>query len=212
MSRLAEIYILDVPFHADRAYTYYIPESLTDSAVPGSLCEVPFGRGNRRMTGVVASVRDDSGEAEGIKPVAASVGDGPVLDGEALSLCLFMKEYTLCTFGDAIRAVVPAGAMAKVITSYRVVRSTAQAFADAAGERGRLVFSLIGNRKSFTKQSLQSELDFDCTSAVRALFEAGVIEKVTEIRGGGAAKVRGCLCPPPSSDPIRRSGTASRTG
>ncbi|MBE6724545.1 MAG: primosomal protein N' [Ruminococcaceae bacterium] len=211
MSRLAEIYILDVPFHADRAYTYYIPESLTDSAVPGSLCEVPFGRGNRRMTGVVASVRD--GEAsEGIKPVASSVGDGPVLDGEALSLCLFMKEYTLCTFGDAIRAVVPAGAMAKVITSYRVVRSTAQAFADAAGERGRLVFSLIGNRKSFTKQSLQSELDFDCTSAVRALFEAGVIEKVTEIRGGGAAKVRRLLVPSPlfGSDPEEWNRVADR--
>ncbi len=91
MSRLADIYILDVPFHADRAYTYYIPETLTDSAVPGSLCEVPFGRGNRRMTGVVTAVRDGEA-AEGIKPVAASVGDGPILDGEAGALCLFMKE------------------------------------------------------------------------------------------------------------------------
>ncbi|MBQ3637822.1 MAG: hypothetical protein II953_05610, partial [Clostridia bacterium] len=61
MSRLAEIYILDVPFHADRAYTYYIPDSLADSVVPGSLADVPFGRGNRRMTGVVVSVKE--GEA-----------------------------------------------------------------------------------------------------------------------------------------------------
>ena len=197
MSRLADIYILDVPFHADRAYTYYIPETLTDSAVPGSLCEVPFGRGNRRMTGVVTAVRD--GEAvEGIKPVAASVGDGPILDGEAVALCLFMKEYTLCTFGDAMKAVVPAGAVSKVITSYRVVRGAGQTFADAAGERGRLVFSLIGGRTRFTKQSLQAELDFDCTGTLKTLFDAGLIEKCTEVRGGTALKTRRLLLPGPA--------------
>jgi hypothetical protein len=31
---IAEIYVLDVPFHADRAYTYYIPPTLEDSVVP----------------------------------------------------------------------------------------------------------------------------------------------------------------------------------
>ena len=77
---IAEIYVLDVPFHADRAYTYYIPPTLEDSVVPGSVAEVPFGRGNRRMTGIVTAVRE--GEApEGSKPVAAVVGDGPILDG-----------------------------------------------------------------------------------------------------------------------------------
>ena len=38
---IAEIYVLDVPFHADRAYTYYIPQTLEDSVVPGSVAEVP---------------------------------------------------------------------------------------------------------------------------------------------------------------------------
>ena len=204
MSRLAEIYILDVPFHADRAYTYFIPESLTDAVVPGTLCEVPFGRGNRRMTGVVTAVREGEA-AEGVKPVTSGVGDGPVLDAEAVGLCLFLKEHTLCTFGDAMRTVVPAGAVSKVITSYRVVPDVRRTFADVAGERGRIVYSLVEDRPRFTKQAIQAEADFDVTGTLKTLFEAGLIEKCTEIRGGSGVKTRRLLLPGPDyeADPER---------
>jgi primosomal protein N' (replication factor Y) len=199
VSRLAEIYVLDVPFHADRAYTYYVPDALGAEVAPGSLAEVPFGRGNRSMTGVVTAVRD--GEApEGVKPVASVVGDGPVLDAEAIGLCLFMKEYTLCTFGDAMKTVVPAGAVSKVITTYRVVRGVSRTFADAAGERGRLVYSVVQDRDRFTKQSVQAELDFDITGTIKTLFEAGLIEKCVEVRGGSSSKVRRFLLPGPGYD------------
>ncbi len=194
MSRLAEIHILDVPFHADRAYTYYIPDSLADSVVPGSLADVPFGRGNRRMTGVVVSVKE--GEAgEGTKPVGASVGDGPVLDAELIGLCLFMKEYTLCTFGDAMKTAVPAGAMARVITSYRVVRGSERTFADAAGERGRLVYLLTASKPMFTKQSVQSEVDFDCTGVFRTLQKAGLIEICSDVRENSRSRIKRLLYP-----------------
>ena len=70
MAALAELYVLDVPYHADRAYTYYVPDTLLDTLVPGVVAEVPFGRGNRRMSGVVTALRE--GEVpEGTKPVAS---------------------------------------------------------------------------------------------------------------------------------------------
>ncbi|MBO7404353.1 MAG: primosomal protein N' [Clostridia bacterium] len=197
---IAEIYVLDVPFHADRAYTYYIPPTLEDSVVPGSVAEVPFGRGNRRMTGIVTAVRD--GEApEGSKPVAAVVGDGPVLDGELLGLCLFVKEYTLSTFGDALRTVVPPNALSKIVTYYRVnadtdaVKSAMQALKGAVGERGRLVWSLIEHRQRFTRQAVQTEVDFDCTKTLSAMLDLGIIEKCTEVKRSSAGLIRRTYSP-----------------
>ncbi|MBQ3707005.1 MAG: primosomal protein N' [Clostridia bacterium] len=192
---IAEIYVLDVPFHADRAYTYYVPPTLEDSVVPGSVAEVPFGRGNRRMTGIVTAVRD--GETpEGAKPVAAVVGDGPVLDGELLGLCLFLKEYTLSTFGDALRTVIPPNAMSKIVTYYRVApagentKNAMQALKAAVGERGRLVWSLIEHRQRFTRQAVQAEVDFDCTKTLTAMLGLGLIEKVTEVKRSSAGLIR----------------------
>ena len=63
MSSLAEVYILDVPYHADKAYTYYVPVTAEDSVERGSVVEVPFGKGNRRVAGIVTDIV--SGEPDG---------------------------------------------------------------------------------------------------------------------------------------------------
>ena len=56
MGELASVYILDVPYHADKPYTYYIPPDMAEHCLPGHLVEVPFGKGNRRMTAVVSEL------------------------------------------------------------------------------------------------------------------------------------------------------------
>jgi primosomal protein N' len=151
------------------------------------------------MTGIVTAVRD--GEApEGSKPVASVVGDGPVLDGEMLGLCLFVKEYTLSTFGDALRTVVPPNALSKIVTYYRVnggegVKSRMQALHGAVGERGRLVWSLIEHKTRFTRQAVQSEVDFDCTKTLAAMLSLGIIEKCTEVKPSSAGRVRRIFSP-----------------
>ena len=50
MAGEAKVYILDIPYHADKAYSYYIPDAVASQICPGAIVEVPFGRGNRRMT------------------------------------------------------------------------------------------------------------------------------------------------------------------
>ena len=58
MAKTAGVYILDIPYHADKAYTYYVPATVEESVEPGSVVLVPFGKGNRRMTGVVTEVAE----------------------------------------------------------------------------------------------------------------------------------------------------------
>ena len=96
MASLAQVYILDIPYSADKPYTYYFHAPVA----PGDLVEVPFGKGNRVMTAVVHTVTEGEPD-EKTKPIAGICVEG-LLSAEMLGLCLFMKEYTLCTDGQRL--------------------------------------------------------------------------------------------------------------
>lgn len=49
----AGVYILDVPYQADRLYSYLIPEKLRETLAPGDFVSLPFGKGNRQQTALV---------------------------------------------------------------------------------------------------------------------------------------------------------------
>lgn len=188
MAKCAKIYVLDIPYHADKAYSYLVSASLEDSVMPGVVVEIPFGRGNRKVTGIVTELQDVSA-VDNLKPVSSVIGDGRVLSDELIGLCMFMKEYTLCTFGDAVRSVIPASAMAKVITYYRVIPKEDmekpekfKAAMRAVGDRGRLVYTLAEKKQRFTKQYLQSELEFDCTKVLADMERVGLCEKCVQIK------------------------------
>ena len=103
-----EIYLFDAPYHIDRAFDYE-----SDAEIPvGSIVKVPFGRADRLRLGVVTLKKSES-SAGGTKPVHSVMSDRYSLSEEMLGLCLFLKEYTLCTFGEAARAVLPPGALSE---------------------------------------------------------------------------------------------------
>ena len=108
---LCEVYLLDVPYHLDRAFDYIA----ADGVCPGSIVRVPFGRANNLRYGVVTALKEDGGasvtEGVNIKPVHSVVSERFALNEEMLGLCLFMKEHTLCTLGEAVRTVLPPGAL-----------------------------------------------------------------------------------------------------
>ena len=112
-----EVYLPDVPYHLDRPFDYFVG---ADEVHPGDIVRVPFGRANRLRYGVVAAIKDsptpypDGGELN-IKPVHSVVHPLFALSREMLGLCLFMKEHTLCTFGEALRAVLPPGAFSDTL-------------------------------------------------------------------------------------------------
>ena len=124
MERICSVYILDVPYSADRPYSYAVPGDMAEEAVPGAFVEVPFGRGNRPVTGLCVAVTDpgeDCADTKKLKYLVRTLGGTPVLDEELLGLCRFLKDHTLCTMGDAVRTVIPSGALGKVTEYYRAV-------------------------------------------------------------------------------------------
>ena len=113
----AGVYLLDAPFQIDREYDYRIPEGM--EIAPGDFLSVPFGSGNRRMIALCTAVRDSSDTPEDkLKPVAGVCSREVSLDTEMLGLCRFMKEQTLCTTGDAVRAMLPPAALSRLTEFY----------------------------------------------------------------------------------------------
>ena len=196
MHEIAHIFILDIPYHADKEYSYFVPSVIRDSVLPGVLVEVPFGKSNRRMTGVVVELTDSEPD-DRTKPITRVLSDEVLLTEELLGLCKFVKEYTLCTFGEAVRAVLPSGAMSKVVTYYRIIpadervsATSLNAALDSIGDRGRLVYELASGRQKFSLHSLQAEFDFDCTKIVAQMVKYDLCEKCTETKGQASVKTK----------------------
>ena len=95
------VYLVGVPYVADKRYDYVLPEHLSP-CVRGSIVAVPFGRGNHRRPAVVCTV--ETGEGEGLKEILSVEDERFALSDEVFSLALFLREHTLCSFGDAVRA------------------------------------------------------------------------------------------------------------
>ena len=104
-----EVYLFDAPYHIDRPFDYLCGDDLR----PGDIVKVPFGRANRLRLAAVTKIKD-TGTGEGIKSVHSVIDRRFSLTDEMLSLCLFMKGHTLCTFGEAVRCLIPAGALSDV--------------------------------------------------------------------------------------------------
>ena len=110
-----EVYLLDVPYQLDRPFDY----SCNFEISVGSIVRVPFGKANKLRPGVVVRLKETT-EGRGIKPVHSEVEDVFTLTDEMRGLCSFLKEYTLCTYGEAVRCILPPGAFAdKLNVSYR---------------------------------------------------------------------------------------------
>ena len=108
-----KVYILDAPYAIDRPFDYLYPSALLGLIHRGSLVTVPFGMQNRLRRAVVTALAETS-ENTKVKPVHAVLDDRFSLSEEMLGLCLFLKEHTLCTFGEAVKTVLPPGALSEL--------------------------------------------------------------------------------------------------
>jgi len=116
---VAQVYLLDAPYHIDKLYDYYIPEELRGTLTVGGFAAVPFGGGNRKQLALVGGLASAS-EYTALKPILAPACGSLTLSEEMIGLCLYMKEHFLCTVGAAVKAILPAAALTKVKDCYTV--------------------------------------------------------------------------------------------
>ena len=102
-----EVYLLDAPYHLDCPYDYACGEDCR----AGMLVRVPFGRNNSLRNAIVTKIKDTSDTDYALKAVHSRFADEFALSDELLAVARFMKEYTLSTLGEAVRCLLPPGAL-----------------------------------------------------------------------------------------------------
>ena len=136
------VYLIGVPFVADKRYDYLLPPTL-GPVTRGRLVTVPFGRGDHHRPAVVATTEErDEGEAR-LKAVFSVESERFSLSEEMFSLALFLREHTLCSFGDAVRALLPPAllsgdATAKIATEKLFFAADPEGIPALLAERGRV--------------------------------------------------------------------------
>ena len=103
---IAKIAVEAASFAIDKPYSYRVPEGM--ELQPGHRVQVPFGRGNKMAEGIVLSL--EPGDENGLKSIQRVLEEEPLLTAGQLRLAAFLRERYFCTFFDAIRAMLPAGA------------------------------------------------------------------------------------------------------
>ncbi len=178
-----KVYILDAPYHIDRQFDYSSDTPIS----PGTLVKVPFGKANRLRTAMTVGISERVDSEAQIKPVHSVISDRYSLSEEMLGLCLFIKEYTLSTFGEAVKTVLPPGSLSELpnikeqrVLSLAISAEEADTLLRASGRAGirsegqREVIRFLSAAHS-ADEELVRELKGVCSSHIRALRDKGII-------------------------------------
>ncbi len=175
MSEYAGIHLLDNPYFIDNAFDYFLPPDLRDAVAPGDFVTVPFGTANRRTMGLVVSLKNTPDDPSlSCKPVLAVADRSLSLSDEMMGLCFFIKSRTLCTLGDAVRAMVPTSALSHVREYYRAIALPADASLDPTA---RLIGDFIAGRERVEAETLKSKFGPAALPTLKKLTEAGYVQK-----------------------------------
>ncbi len=174
---------MDAPYHLDRPFDYECREG----DLVGTLVKVPFGKANKLRHGIIVKLKDFA-EGENIKPVHSSLDGRLRLTEQMCGLCLFLKEHTLCTFGEAVRCMLPPGALSDklnvsvhktcTLLKSREEIATLLAVAGRAGiksEGQRKVLRYLLDIKSADYELVRA-LNGVTSAHISALREKGIIE------------------------------------
>lgn len=92
----------------DRTYQYIIPEELKKEVKIGTPVIIPFGKGNRNISGYVVGISDRTRfDKNKLKSIVSVSEKGISSTRILLTLAYWLKEYYGSTMNDAIRTTLP---------------------------------------------------------------------------------------------------------
>ncbi len=173
----ASVSLLDAPYFIDDRYDYFVPLEMREEITVGAFVTVPFGRGNRRRMAVVRKLHHCPSEFE-IKPVSRVCTDRPVLSEEMLLLADYMREHCLCTFGEAVKCMVPSSALGKMAEYYYPIQGAGPNASSGFSAADLFVYEHILRTGGKTGDALKTKFGAAAAEeAVKKLLARGLIGK-----------------------------------
>lgn len=114
----AQIAVSNASFAFDKPFSYLIPQTLVSAIKAGTRVVVPFGRSNRKRTGLVLKTEPISEDDNRLKSILFAPDGEAVLNDEMLGLVEWLRENTFCTYYDAVKTIVPSGMNINIKENY----------------------------------------------------------------------------------------------
>lgn len=216
LRQYAVVRILDIPYHVDKPFTYYLTPELSGTAQVGCFVLVPFGVSNRKVMGIVTELQSPAELPENFptdrcKPVAKIVSEEFVLNEELLGLCRYMKEMTFCSFGDAAKSVIPTGALRRIHEMYAFpadakTKNAAEAYLASLAGASSLegdILSFIRQKKSVRREKVTETFGVEAGRCADVLVKKGYLERTYRLSDGENAVYQIYISSPIPSEDIR---------
>ena len=171
----------------DKTFQYAIPEELDGTVEIGSVVRVPFGKGNRMITGyVVAMSATPSYDVNKIKYIDSIASNRVNVATDMIKLALWLKTHYGCTMNQALKTVIPV----KDKINHKVKRAIClnitedkadellAVYKKKAKAKHRLLEALI-NEPVIDSDIVKTKLNISA-STIKAMEEDGVINVKTE--------------------------------
>lgn len=116
--------IIDISHEkVDRPFRYRIPERLLGKVAVGVRVHVPFGKGNKDMTGYVVELADSADyPPEKIKEIADIDEDAATLESDLIKTAYWMKSHYGSTMITALKTVLPVKRRLKLPQKKKITR------------------------------------------------------------------------------------------
>ena len=151
-----------VPIRSDKSFTYLVPDNLKAKIAVG--CEVLVDLGKRKVSGFVVDF--DTKSVQGIKEIRALVCEKPLFTGDMLKLTRWIADYYMCSWGEALKAAIPAGAEAREQTYVKALKPPLSTF---ARKEQNILKALAEKEKTSLYRLRQRFPDMDVTTILRRL-------------------------------------------
>ncbi|ERI92853.1 primosomal protein [Clostridiales bacterium oral taxon 876 str. F0540] len=166
MFKYAGIIVNNSSLQVDRIFTYSIPYNLRDTLKVGFIVKVPFGLGNKKIDGFVVELYEDGMDGTKTKDILGISYDFSFLREEDIKLIKFMRERYLCTYLEAIKAILPPG------VTKGIQRKTSQlifAGKDLDGKYNKEPYisiynTVLNNNGRYNKNELANKFDLSLSS------------------------------------------------
>ncbi|PIQ96640.1 MAG: primosomal protein N', partial [Nitrospinae bacterium CG11_big_fil_rev_8_21_14_0_20_56_8] len=152
------------------AFTYEIPPHFLGQVQRGMRVLVPFGP--RRVTGYVVSLSHQFEKEFSLKPIEDLLDTEPVLSGPLLDLTRWIAEYYQSSWGEAIKAALPAGLDEESRDHLVLTGPGLEALESGSlGESGFLLLETLRLQKGMTQAQLQKRMKRNFSAHLLARFK-----------------------------------------
>lgn len=182
MYKYAGIIVNNNSIQVDRIFTYSIPEKWREIIKVGFRVKVPFGIGNKKIDGFIIELYEECFNKSNIKEIIELCDKYPILRVEDIKLVNFMREKYLCTYLEAIKAIIPTGitkGLSQKISNVVYVGKKLDGKYDK--ECYQLIYNLVlQNNGKYNKNELNKKFGISLSS-LNTLLRHGylTIEKIT---------------------------------